>query len=172
MGSLRPCPLPLPLLPPNPPSPPRYLWPRGAPGFSPSVCGGGGVCGFVPLFTPSLLPLSPCLSHLCSTPPLPPRFCRSCCWFAGVWPLVGPPPGGKLTMRSTMDRACSSGFPLPPNGGGATSPTLAPWHSTPLVPPPPPPPRGPGYRNYGRNNLISLSGIWLWIGIFYIEGII
>ena len=58
--------------------------------------------------------------------PLAPRIFWACCGVAGVWPLCGPPPGGKLLIQSTMAWACSSGVPLPPNGVGVPSLTLDP----------------------------------------------
>ena len=51
--------------------------------------------------------------------PLPPWMCRACCMGARAWPLGGLPPGSALTILSRISRACSSGSPLTPNGGGA-----------------------------------------------------
>ena len=48
----------------------------------------------IPLLYPSHLP--PCWLH----PPCPlaPRISWACCGRSGVWPLYGPPPGGKLII--------------------------------------------------------------------------
>ena len=122
-GSLRTCPHyirpPPPLL---HPSLPRFLWPRSTPVSGLSLCRGEGglrprppVSTLSPLPPPLPLPLLPVLSL-----PLYPRMCRACCLGAGAWPLGGPPPGGELTILSTISQACSSGAPFSPNGGGVT----------------------------------------------------
>ena len=64
--------------------------------------------------SPLRLPRRPC--------PLAPQG-WACCERAGVWPLCGPPPGVSRVIRATMARDCSSGVPLPPNGGGAPLPS-------------------------------------------------
>ena len=73
-------------------------------------------------------PLFPLMPH-----PLASWIFRSSCWLARVWPLCGSPLGRKLMIRATMDQACSSGAPLPPNGGGAPSPTLGPPWASPRI---------------------------------------
>ena len=85
-----------------------------------------------PLHLPLLSPYP--FPPLLSLPPRPlaPRVCRACCGFSGVWPLCGSPPCIKFMIRATMARACSSGVPLPPNGGGDPTPTMVPpWISPP-----------------------------------------
>ena len=105
--------------------------------FSPYVVGGGlWIC--LPIspfsttsFPPPLLPLLPL--------PLDPWMFRACCgWVAGAWPLVGPPPGGKLTIWATIARVCSPGIPLPPSWLGAPPPTPSLGCSYPLAPSSPP----------------------------------
>ena len=80
--------------------------------------------------TPLPLPLPPLLSLM--PRPLDPWIFWACCVGAGVWPLGGLPPGRKFPIRAKIDLACSSGAPLPPNGGGAPSPTLSACQSAPL----------------------------------------
>ena len=110
--------------------------------ISTAVEGGGGLgCSLLLLLpSPPLLLLSPSpLRNLLPLPPFPlaPRLYQACCWCgARVWPLCGPPPGGKLMIQDTMARSCFSGVPLPSNGGGAPTPTpVPPWPSS-LIPSP------------------------------------
>ena len=104
-----------------------------------------GVGLFCRLRSPSPLPLT-----LLSPPHHPPRrarpprplapwIFRACCESSGVWTLCGPPPGVRFMIRATMARACSSGVPLPPNGGGAPT-------STPVSPRRLPPTPSPSLR--------------------------
>ena len=68
---------------------------------------------------------------------LAPWICWACCvWVAGVGPLCRPPPGVKFMIQATIAWACSSGVPLPPNGGGAPTPTPV----SPCLSPPTPSP--------------------------------
>ena len=65
--------------------------------------GGGHVCPSpsplpLPLLSPS--PLPPL--RLCPLCPLAPQIGQACCGCARVWPLCGPPPGGKLIIRATI----------------------------------------------------------------------
>ena len=162
MGSL--CPHPLPILPPRAPAPltfsPLPHWQVGPPCAGCGFCGwGGGRCVSSSPSPQPLHPLTPGLSPLRHprrlTLPVPqdPKKWASCDGRAGVWPLCGPPPGVSRTNRATMAQACSSGVPLPPNGGGDPPPspvpscTHAPLPSPPLCPalggfhfPPPPSP--------------------------------
>ena len=84
----------------------------------------------LPPFPPKPRPALPL--HLPPHPLLPLSMAPQVCWAcfiylgAGVWPLCGPPPGGKFIKLVTMDLACSSGAPLPPAEGGALSPPLPP----------------------------------------------
>ena len=101
--------------------------------------GGGDLRLLIPASPFALPPLPPpLLPPLHPLPPrtLCPRGCQDGCGFAGVWPLCGPPPGGKLIVQATMARDCSSGSPLPPKGVGAPSPTLVPPWASPLIPSP------------------------------------
>ena len=87
-------------------------------------------------------PLSPLMTHLLLPPPLSlspllltPRVERVCrLWGAGDWPLGRLRPGGELNISAIMARACSSGVPLHPNGGGAHSPCPRPVRCYPLSP--------------------------------------
>ena len=116
LGSLCPCPLllsPLPLLP--TPSPLHVPLPLGKhPLFRVGSCFIVATCHSpLPMLLLSL-PLRPLLlwvGWVCQL------------WCAGNWPLGGLCPGSGLTMLANIRSACSLGVLLPPNGGGALSPT-------------------------------------------------
>ena len=78
-----------------------------------------------PLFLPLPLPL---LLRILFFLPLSPWVGWDGCLglISGVWPLCGPPPGGKFNILCTISRSCSYGVPLPLAVGDVLSPSLRP----------------------------------------------
>ena len=114
LRSLYLCPLPRsPPIPPLPLSLPPSPWPCGAPVAGLEFCGGGrgSLLHHPPVFPLPILPPPSNLPVLLMY--LSPRVCQACCLRgARAWPLGGHPPGGELTILSTILRTCSSGVPL------------------------------------------------------------
>ena len=112
-----------------PPSPLHSLQPLGYPDFF-----RGRSCCPISLCSPSHL-LFFCRHPFIFAPQpmnlLLVRVCRP--WGARAWPLGELGPGGELTISAIMACARPSDVPLPPNGGGATSPRPRPICCSPLA---------------------------------------